>query len=294
MLKNILVVLFSLVFISFSYAQLKIDPRIVVFDPTPVGDKSDKEKITVKNEGDERILIGDVDIVGGDKDDFDITNEDCEGEILSEGEECKIKVRFEPQSKGVKLSVLKFESATYRGGLELDFNENFVFLAGFGTESTDLEVDPETHEFKNMEVGDEETVIIRLKNKGDDTIKIKDYELKTLNLGKIVRTKKEEFEINENGGIRPCGTMKPTLDPNEYCTIEITFKPKKHGYKLAALLFETDEEDSPVNGVVFYGDVDKESDSDDGILGGCSFGNVATVPLYLVIPLLMLFRRFRA
>ncbi len=294
MLKRLIITTLTLSIFGLSFAQLSVSPKIVIFDPTPVNDESDEEQITVKNESDRKILIGDVSIIGGDRDEFRITDEDCEGEILSENEECNIEVRFEPESKGVKLSILKFESARYAGGFDLDFDENFVFLAGFATESTDLEVEPDSYEFEGMEEGDEETVTVRLRNKGTQRIKITDYELKVLKIGGIVSTSKDEFELNEDGGIRPCGTLKPTLDPGEYCTIELTFKPEDDGYKLAALLFETDEDDAPVTGAVFYADVDEKDDGDDDLLGGCNLGSAVFVPVYLLVPFLIIFRRFRA
>ena len=295
-MKKVLQVLMVLLsFIFFAKAQdLKVDPLLVLFDPTPAGDRSDKEEIKVKNESDKKILIGDVAIVGGDEEEFDIVDEDCEGEVLKEGEECTIEVRFEPESKGLKFSAVKFESASYGGGTDLDFTENFALLAGFATEESNLNVEPDSYEFKNMKVGDEESIVVVLRNEGTETIEVKDFEIKTLKVGGIISTDEDEFEIDEDGGNRPCGTLEPELDPGESCTIEITFKPKDDGYKLAALLFETDEDGSPTTGIVLYGDVEEDDDNgDDGILGGCSVGSATFLPAYLLIPVLIAFRRLR-
>ncbi len=284
------VLVFSLIVFIPTNAKVVTDPVIVIFDPTPVNDKSE-ETLTIKNEGDESVLIGDISTIGGDSDEFDPDN-DCEGEVLSEGEECDVDIDFEPESKGIKFTVLKFETASYGGGLDLKFEENFAFLAGLATEETDLDVEPDNYEFENMETGDEETVIITLRNKGNERIKVKDYDLKVLEVGGIVTTKEDEFFIDEDGGSRPCGTLKPTLDAGESCTIEVTFAPEDEGYKLAALIFETDEGDDTFAGTIFYSDVEKGDDDGDDSLFGCSVGSTS-FPIYLLVPLLMLFRRLR-
>ncbi len=286
-LSGIFLVLVILVFVQ---AKVTTEPVVVLFDPTPVGDKS-KETLTIKNEGDEKVLIGDVATVGGDSDEFD-PDDDCEGEILSKGEECDVDIDFKPESKGIKFTVLKFETASYGGGLDLKFEENFAFLAGLATEETDLDVEPDSYEFENMEEGDEKTIVVELRNKGTDRIEITDYDLKVLKVGDIVTTEEKEFYIDKNGGSDPCGTLKPTLDPGESCTIEVTFAPESDGYKLAALIFETDEGNDTFAGTIFYADVEESSDGGDNGLFGCSYG-AGSIPIYLLIPVLIAVRRLR-
>ena len=282
MLKKLLSILPALLLSLFIFSQktfakvdIQPDKDIVVFGVTQVGDRSDTKIVKIYNRGDSKAYIIDVKILGDDKDDFDIVDEDCEFEDLKEDQYCSVELVFEPESKGTKTALL---SILTTNGVEE------VPLAGIATTSAALSVDPASHDFGKVDTDDSESISVKLKNKGFERIEVTRMDLKVDD---------DNFEIDEDGGNDPCGTTTPTLDPGESCTVELTFKPDDEGFKFTILKikYDTESDTDLYSGGIYYGEGEDNGGGDDGIDIGCSFGGVPTLPAYLLVPVFLYLRR---
>ena len=282
MLRNVVFLVLSFVVLfyqqSFAKVDIQAEPDIVVFDVTQVGDRSNTKVVKIYNRGDSKTYIIDVKILGDDKDDFDIVDEDCKLEDLKEDQYCSIEVVFEPESKGTKSALL---SVLTVNGVEE------VPLTGIATTNVALSVDPTSHDFGKVDTDDSKSISIKLKNKGLKRIEVTRMKLEIDD---------DNFELDEDGGTDPCKTKTPTLDPGESCTVELTFKPDDTGFKFTILKikYDTTDDSDLYAGGVYYGkgtDNGGDDDDDDSIDIGCSFGGAPTLPAYLLVPVLLYLRR---
>ncbi|MCF6248131.1 MAG: choice-of-anchor D domain-containing protein [Desulfobacula sp.] len=211
--------LFLIPFYSFGSIKVDVNPQVILFDSTDVGDKSDPEIITVKNTGSDKFYIVDIGLTGNDED-FEIINEDCEGSVLNGGEECTIEVVFAPESKGTKAAALDIKMI----GDGIKTEE--VGLTGIATLGGLLEISPSKHDFGSVDKGDSKSYVFTLKNKSDENIQVKEIKLELDD---------DNFKLNLNGGSNPCGSAIFTLNPSDSCTIEISFEPDSKGVKTSTL-----------------------------------------------------------
>ena len=68
------------------------------------------ESFTVKNSGDNDLMINTVSISGEDKTDFNIKSDSCSGRVLAASETCAVTVEFSPASEGEKYANLEIPS----------------------------------------------------------------------------------------------------------------------------------------------------------------------------------------
>ncbi len=204
---------------------------------------------------------------------------------LNPGDSCTIEIIFEPNSNGVKTSTLavKYEL----DGAELYSAAALVGTAGdFNTNLLDLKIEPSSKDFGDVEIGDRKIIEITIKNDGDKLIQVKDISLKELEINGD-----DDYYLNLNGGTNPCGSENFTLNPETSCTIELVFEPQDKGTQKAILFikYEVDGDTSYTAG--FY--TGKGIEGGNGGDGGCSFMvQSSTLPFYLLIPLLLVIRRF--
>ena len=265
---------------------LEIDPSKHDFGNVDKGD-SKSYVFTIKNKSDEAVEVKEIKLELND-DDFRLNlnggSNPCATEefILSSGDSCTVEVIFEPESKGIKTSTLAVKyklsdtelySAAILNGSAGDFNTNLL----------DLKIDPSSHDFGKVEVGDSKSIEISIKNDGDKIIEVKDVKLKLND---------DDFKINFNGGSNPCGNDEFTLNPETTCTVELIFEPEDKGKKYTVLMVKYKVDgDTSYNAGLYTGKGTEGGDSGSSI--GCNMAVVGnSLPVYLLVPLILWFRRF--
>ena len=87
--------------------QLSVSPQNVDFGDVNVGDTSPSQVITVTNEGNSPVTLGDISLTGADADQFAIQQDNCSGATLDPSESRTVTVVFQPTSPGSKTATLQ-------------------------------------------------------------------------------------------------------------------------------------------------------------------------------------------
>jgi hypothetical protein len=100
-------------------------PAAFDFGLQAAGSKSESHTFAVRNDGASALDLSTVAIVGADLDQFALAGDECTGEPLAPGAECLVRVRFTPDSAGVKAAKLRIGS---------DSGTFLAVLSGAGTD----------------------------------------------------------------------------------------------------------------------------------------------------------------
>ncbi|HUB99854.1 MAG TPA: choice-of-anchor D domain-containing protein [Solirubrobacterales bacterium] len=84
-----------------------VAPGSFDFGPQAVRTRSFSHAFAISNAGSTPLDFDHVSIGGTDLDQFVVSGDECSGETLAPGGECQVRVRFNPDSVGVKQAVLK-------------------------------------------------------------------------------------------------------------------------------------------------------------------------------------------
>ncbi|HEV7483300.1 MAG TPA: choice-of-anchor D domain-containing protein [Solirubrobacterales bacterium] len=85
-------------------------PDAFDFGAQAAGSRGDDHDFVVRNEGTTALDLGAVAIVGGDRDQFTLAGDECDGETLAPGAECLVRVRFAPDSEDAKTARLRIST----------------------------------------------------------------------------------------------------------------------------------------------------------------------------------------
>jgi hypothetical protein len=91
-------------------AAVTFAPSRFGFGPRAVGTKSHIRLFAIRNEGGTSLDLGDAVIAGPNLDQFVLSGDTCTGVTLGAGEECRLRVRFAPGSRGAKAATLRIDS----------------------------------------------------------------------------------------------------------------------------------------------------------------------------------------
>jgi hypothetical protein len=108
-------------------------PAAFDFGVQAPGSKSDGHAFAVRNDGATALDLSTVAIAGADLDQFALAGDECTGEALAPGAECLVRVRFTPDSAGVKAAKLRVGS------------ESGTFVAPLAGAGTDVAADADQH-----------------------------------------------------------------------------------------------------------------------------------------------------
>ncbi len=88
-------------------AQALLTPAALAFGGQTVGTASPPAIVSIRNNGAQPIETGAVAIVGPDIDQFRLAGDECTGAVIAVGGECRVHVRFTPDSAGAKAATLR-------------------------------------------------------------------------------------------------------------------------------------------------------------------------------------------
>jgi hypothetical protein len=104
-----------------THASISIQPSNMDFLTIPEDCESVAVPFAVYNDGGTPVYIRDVDIVGDDRKDFKIVDENCKHEKISVDDFCIILVKFAPKSEGSKEATLRVSFFDYDKIDEIDW-----------------------------------------------------------------------------------------------------------------------------------------------------------------------------
>lgn len=204
--------------------------------------------------------------------------------ILAKGQSCTFMVYFRPDKEK------KYETKLKLNTNDPEDEEVVIKLRGRGTSNPipKIEVEKARETFVDTQIGKESNLMIKISNKGNGILDIIKMEL----------SNNENFRIDVNSGIKPCNSLTPSIFPNEFCTVYIKFRPDRDKtYKTTLTILSTDVEHKKVK-ISLKGkgkhNISETSNSESlsSSSAGCNFG-MPTIPMYLLIPLLFLIRKFK-
>jgi predicted outer membrane repeat protein len=188
-------------------------PAAVDFGEQLLGTTSAEETIVVSNLGDAPMTLGEVELEGEDTADFARGADTCSDATLGAGEECTVEVTFTPTAIGARGASLAFGGET----------TGAVALAGTGVAPV-LAISPTPLSYGSHLVGTKSAVQpFVVTNVGSAPAEIDNVEL--------AGTNSDQFEL---GATDTC--TDATLEPDEECTVDVTFAPTVVGSASAFLL----------------------------------------------------------
>ncbi|HKX12977.1 MAG TPA: choice-of-anchor D domain-containing protein, partial [bacterium] len=117
-----------------------------------------------------------------------------------------------------------------------------------------IAVSPSSLNFGEVLVGTEESQILTIGNDGTGILAIT----------AITLSDNQNFALDLNQGVHPCGTLPLSFDAGEDCTLAVIFAPDEEGGFSESLVIDSDDPDQPQLTVALT------SDSPDLDGGGCS------------------------
>ncbi len=199
-----------------------VDPPFYDFGETSIGYPK-QMTITVKNMGENPLMISSVTIKGNDKADFEIANDTCTNNALSYNMQCLIDVRFNPKSVGQSKSAF----------VEISSNDPVnnivsVNLSGNALPPPLIIVDPNIIDFGIVPLNTSKQIVVNVTNASQVKVTVTDVRIEGTNVG--------EFDV-----ISTCSV----LNPQGSCNITVSFMPVgKEGDRKALLVIYLDNGDS--------------------------------------------------
>jgi hypothetical protein len=183
---------------------------------------------SIENTGDEPVVIHGISLVGPDRKDYVITENQCPVPPLRlpPGLACTVSVQFTPSAPGLRLARLQVTDNA--GG-----SPQSLTLTGFGTKGgayAVLQIDPNALTFSGQPLGSSNTQQIQLSN-------IATAMPITFSGIKIAGANASDFTLTNN--------CQYPLQQYNYCYILVNFTPSATGARMAELQIKDDAADSP-------------------------------------------------
>ncbi len=257
---------------------LYVEPKIYDFEFTDVGKESKPIEIRLENQNEADITLDKIsnkdldhfklDLNGGSKPcgTFPVT--------IKKGDYCTITAVFKPTSEG-----FKEDSFTIKGKHPYSIKEKVVLTGRTTKDESYIQIVPRYIDF-------EEIYIKTLS--GIKTVTIRNVGTRDLVINNISEHS-DYVHMKLDDGDKPCGNTFPiTLAPNDYCTFSVAFEADTEERETATIKVDSNDPYSSEYYITVTG---------IGVLpsyiGGCSFINLGNnLPVYLLIPIIVAFRRY--
>lgn len=210
-----------------SPSVVKISPGNLDFGIQEVNTRSKVRTAALANKGSGPLVIHSVTLTGTNIGDFNITDDKCSNTTVILTNQCTIRVRFYPKSKGNRSASLIINDNARD-------SPQSVGLSGTGTVSLPaVSVSPTNLYFGNQEVGiSSKGQFVTLTNSGTAPLQIS----------------KVALDIEEGVNFKSidrCSNL--TVNPGESCTITVNFTPKIEGSHSSSLTIIHNASDGLIN-----------------------------------------------
>ncbi len=195
--------------------HLSIEITNFIFDENSViHDPAAETNITVRNSGLGELKVAGMDRVIGSEDAF--STDASALMIIPAGETEEVTVYFHPLTSGI------FEGLLFPNG------QISIDLAGTGTAPV-AELNPTSPEFSDLAVGCNETSLVMLSNKGDETLII------------------EDLYVDGSASFSVTEATEDSLEPDETTTLSVLYAPIDGGINAATLIVQTNDPLTPTS-----------------------------------------------
>ncbi|MBK7862884.1 MAG: choice-of-anchor D domain-containing protein [Archangiaceae bacterium] len=190
-------------------ASLTTSPQTVELGPQTIDTSGPSQRVTVSNLGTQTATSLAVALSGGMAAQFEVVGNTC-GSMLSGGGSCTVDLRFKPTAVGAASATLEVQA---------DGASASSLVTGTGLAVSDLELMPPTFDFAATGTGATRPTQLTVKNTG------------TVATGALTVTL-----VGANAGhYGSSGCSGTALNPNESCTVTVTFHPTVLGALPVAL-----------------------------------------------------------
>ncbi len=217
-----------------------VEPVEVHFEDTLVG-SSDIKEIYIKNIGEKDLKINQIKT--SDQKIFELISNygtnPCNSVnlLIPPDSMCTIGVKFKPNKEKRFKEYLEIVSNTEK----LKIN---MYGSGWEHYPPKINLTPYEYDFGKLKVGNNPAKkVIKIENNGKGILNIYSIE-----------NKSSDFYIDFSGGSKPCGTSKPSIIPNDYCTFEVVFNPKSKGKKKTTIKIVSNDKENEKIKLRFYGE----------------------------------------
>jgi hypothetical protein len=211
--------------------KLTISPASHYFGSVTEGDKSKALNVSLRNDGDAALKIGEINVGGADPNDFNLSQA-CANSEIQPGRECRFKVSFTPQAFAGRANRDRSCSASLFISHNADGGRNEVRLTGNAARSRPrikFDLTPSAWDFGRWQVGARsQAQSFRLTNQGDAPFSgvrviITEGLIGSL-LGELAG-KGTTVQLSDNFKIEDNRCKEP-LNPRGDCEIVIRFTPR--------------------------------------------------------------------
>ncbi len=187
-------------------ADLFVDPELVPFPPTRIGQWSVMVPVLVRSSGTLGVQIGTVTLGGEAPGDFHVDKGSCESMMLRPNATCQIKVQFQPTTVGLRTATVSLMDDSPDG-------PHISQLQGTGTNELrpSAQIYAQTYSFGNQPINTtSKPVTVFVISRGATNL--------TIGAVAISGEPSQEFQLKTDCSRR-------TLRPKEHCEIEVYFHP---------------------------------------------------------------------
>jgi hypothetical protein len=211
--------------------KLTVSPASHGFGSVSAGDKSEALTVSLRNDGDAALRIGEINVGGDDPNDFKL-NKACANSDIQPGRECRIKVSFTPQALDGHANRDRSCSASLFISHNADGGRNEVRLSGNVARSRPrikFDLTPSAWDFGRWQVGaNSQAQSFRLTNQGDAPfggVRVIIIEGIVGSLLGALAGKGTTVQLSDNFKIVD-NRCNVTLNPGDNCEIVARFTPR--------------------------------------------------------------------
>ena len=220
--------------------KLTIAPTSHDFGSVTAGDNSKALIVSLRNDGEAALQIGEITLAGADPSDFKLSQA-CANSAIQPGQECRLKLSFTPQVRAGRANQDRFCSASLVVRHNAGGGQGEARLSGAARRARTMsrfDLTPNQWDFGQSQVGARgQAQSFRLTNQGEEpfspaSVRIAENILGSL-LGRIISKGATyqgvyNFKIEDN-------RCKVTLNPGEKCEIVVRFMPSSVGKRRGTL-----------------------------------------------------------
>lgn len=195
--------------LTWDSSPVSVAPRSLSFPPQIFGVESNARQLTITNTGPESLELSAIEFSGGDRRDFEITDETCTQEALRPQEDCTVSIVFTPSESGSRSARLRIAD---RAG----DHERFIQVRGI-SEMAQISTDKDALAFDPVLTGSGQPPTQTFTLTNDSAV--------TFSMGPalISGERTDAFAIAQDS----CEGV--SLSPNDRCTVEVAFTPPGSG-----------------------------------------------------------------